>query len=122
MYSLHMDSQSWKMQMYMFWLILHTCLCVDITYYIQEGKRPGTYVGDIAADSHLMDSISSQNPGLISFSKLQQGEAGNSNSSTYLGALENCTLPRHWTLSPCANVRRNALRWLMLLFDKQNLL
>lgn len=41
---------------------LHLCLCVDLIYYATEGKNPGTFLGDLAADTNLMedkeDSIS----------------------------------------------------------------
>lgn len=37
--------------------MLHICLCADLTYTIEEGKSPGTYLGDIAADLHIMESI-----------------------------------------------------------------
>ena len=50
--------------------VLHQCLCVDITYYVEEGKSPNTLIGDIAADSHLMDSVSTQDRDLIRFSQL----------------------------------------------------
>lgn len=60
-------------------LILSTlpdCLCVDLTYYVEEGKSPGTLVGDIAANSHFMDTVPPQDHHLITFSQLQQGVPG----------------------------------------------
>ena len=51
--------------------ILHRCLAVDITYYVKEGKTPGTLVGDIAADTHLMDNFLNPEQSLITFSQLQ---------------------------------------------------
>ncbi|XP_014776002.1 protocadherin beta-11 isoform X2 [Octopus bimaculoides] len=53
-------------------LVLHCCLCVDITYHVEEGKGPGAYVGDIATDLHLMDKIPFQDHNLITFSQLEQ--------------------------------------------------
>lgn len=32
-------------------------LTIDLTYFIDEGKKSGTLVGDIAKDSHLMESL-----------------------------------------------------------------
>ncbi|GAB1610349.1 protocadherin beta-11 isoform X5 [Argonauta hians] len=51
-------------------LVLHCCLCVDITYHVEEGKGPGAYVGDIATDLHLMDKIPFQDHNLITFNHL----------------------------------------------------
>ena len=56
--------------------VLNRCLGVDITYYVEEGKGPGIYIGDIAADSHLLDSILTQERSLITFSKLQPSQTG----------------------------------------------
>lgn len=53
---------------------LHGCLCADLTYYVEEEKGPGTYLGDIAADTGLKDSISRQNHEQITFSLLKNGE------------------------------------------------
>ena len=55
---------------YLLLSVLHLCLCVDLTYYVEEGKSPNTLVGDIAADSHLMDSLPLQDHNLIRFSQL----------------------------------------------------
>lgn len=57
------------------WLLLSVldlCFCMDLTYYVEEGKSPGTYLGDIAFDSHLMDSIKREDRNLIRFSQLGQ--------------------------------------------------
>lgn len=64
--------------LYVLQFLLHTCLCVDLTYYVEEEKRPGTLVGDIAIDSRLLDSIPKKDHNLITFSLLQQGVAANS--------------------------------------------
>lgn len=58
---------------YLLIFVLHRCLCVDLTYYVKEGKSPGTYLGDIAADTHLIESVPPKNHNLITFSQLQQG-------------------------------------------------
>ena len=58
--------------------VLHRCICVDLTYYVQEGLSPGTYLGNIAADSHLLDAVRSKDRDLITFSLLQQGLVGSS--------------------------------------------
>ncbi|XP_036365145.1 protocadherin gamma-B6 [Octopus sinensis] len=43
---------------------------VDITYNVKENQAPGTYIGDIAIDSHLGSSIPSQDHSLLWFSQL----------------------------------------------------
>ena len=55
-------------------LILQRCACLDLTYYVKEGMNPGTYLGNIAADSHILDTVAPQDRKLITFSLLQQGE------------------------------------------------
>ena len=54
-------------------VFLHASLAVDLTYYVKESQGPGTLVGDISLDTHLIDGISHQNNGLITFNLLQQG-------------------------------------------------
>ena len=53
--------------------LCHIYLCADLTYYVEEEKGPGTYLGDLAADSHLLESVPPQDHTLIKFSQLQQG-------------------------------------------------
>ena len=53
--------------------LLHLSFAVDFTYYVEEGKEPGTYIGDIAADTHVLDSISPQDHKLIRFNQIQHG-------------------------------------------------
>ena len=50
---------------------LPTSLSVDLTYSVEEGKSPGTYIGDIAADSKIINDIPQQDKKLITFSQLQ---------------------------------------------------
>lgn len=64
-------------QVFLLLSVLHTCLGVDLTYYVEEGKSPGTYIGDIAADSHLLDNIPPKDHGLIRFIQLQLRQTGN---------------------------------------------
>lgn len=59
-------------------LVLHTCLCIDVTYYVEEGKSPGTYVGDIATDTHVIDSVPMNTRDLIRFNLLGQNANDNS--------------------------------------------
>ena len=54
------------------------CLSVDLTYSVDEGKSPGTYLGDIAADSNIMDDVPLENRRLITFNQLRQRMAGTS--------------------------------------------
>ncbi|XP_052829003.1 protocadherin beta-15 isoform X2 [Octopus bimaculoides] len=59
-------------------ICLHTCLCVDFTYYIMDDSRPGTYLGNVGADTHLMDSLPPEEHSLIRFSQLQKDRTDNS--------------------------------------------
>ena len=63
---------------YQLLFILHMCFSADLTYNVDEGKSPGTYLGDIAADSHIMDDVPLENRRLITFNQLRQGMAGTS--------------------------------------------
>lgn len=56
--------------------VLQISLCIDLTYKVDEGKSPGTYVGDIAVDSKIMNTVPTQNRNLVTFSQLQKGVAG----------------------------------------------
>ena len=56
--------------------LLPLYLGADLTYSIDEGKSPGTYLGDIAADSNIMDDVPLENRRLITFNQLRQGRAG----------------------------------------------
>lgn len=47
-------------------------LCTSLTYYVEEGKSPGTYLGDISADFHLMEKIANRNKSLVRFNQLKQ--------------------------------------------------
>ena len=52
--------------------LLHISLSVDLTFKVEEGKSPGTYLGDIAADSNVMDDVAIQDHNLITFSLMEQ--------------------------------------------------
>ncbi|XP_052828549.1 protocadherin gamma-B6 [Octopus bimaculoides] len=53
-------------------LILETSLCADRVYRIEEENDPGTFVGDIAADTKLLGIISPKDDSNIWFSQLHQ--------------------------------------------------
>ncbi|XP_029644551.2 putative protocadherin beta-18 isoform X2 [Octopus sinensis] len=55
-------------------LLFHSTLCVDLVYHVEEGKSPGTYLGNIAVDSQLLETIPAQDYNLIQFSQLQRRE------------------------------------------------
>ncbi|GAB1603903.1 protocadherin beta-15-like isoform X1 [Argonauta hians] len=61
-------------------LCFHTCVCVDFTYYIMDGSKPGTSLGNVGVDTHFMDSRPSEEHSLIRFSQLQKDR----NNSTRL--------------------------------------
>ena len=63
---------------YLLFYVLHECLCVDLTYKIEEGKSPGTYVGNIAVDSNIIDTVPTQDRSLVRFSQLQKGLSSSS--------------------------------------------
>ena len=65
-------------QIFVFLTLLNIYLCIDLTYNVEEGKSPHTYVGDIATDSHVMNDISAENLHLISFGLLQKSAPGTS--------------------------------------------
>ncbi|GAB1603639.1 protocadherin beta-16 [Argonauta hians] len=44
---------------------------VDITYHVDEEKSEGSFLGDIASDSHLLHSVPLKDHHLITFSQLQ---------------------------------------------------
>ena len=52
--------------------IISTSLSIDLTYIMEEGKTPGTYIGNIAADSKVMDNVAFKDQKLIKFRQLQQ--------------------------------------------------
>ncbi|GAB1603901.1 protocadherin beta-15-like isoform X4 [Argonauta hians] len=58
-------------------IYLHTCISEDFTYHIREGESPGTLLGNVAIDTHLMDNISSKEHSIIKFSHLEK-EIGSS--------------------------------------------
>lgn len=58
--------------------VMQTCQSADLTYYVEEGKSPGTYLGDIAADIHLVDIVQPEEYHLVSFSQLKQDMMGSS--------------------------------------------
>ena len=59
-------------QLWIILLFLHVGTCVDLTFKVEEGKSPGTYLGDIAADSNVMDDVAIQDQNLITFSLMEQ--------------------------------------------------
>ena len=60
------------LQIYIFFHVLYFSNSVDLTFKVEEGKSPGTYLGDIAADSNVMDDVAIQDQNLISFSLMEQ--------------------------------------------------
>ena len=77
-WSFKMLEQAPQLSLYLrlsfFLLLFHfkLILCTSLTYYIEEGKSPGTYLGDISADSHMIETKPSRNRSLIRFNQLKQ--------------------------------------------------
>ncbi|CAI9733532.1 protocadherin beta-15-like [Octopus vulgaris] len=59
-------------------LLLHSCVCVDLSYHVEEESSPFTFVGDIAADTQMeeMDSLVGNN--FITYNQMQQQWTENS--------------------------------------------
>ncbi|GAB1604047.1 putative protocadherin beta-18 [Argonauta hians] len=51
---------------------LHSCFSVDLTYYVEEGKLPGTYLGDIATDAQEIHILLLKDHSRITFNELPQ--------------------------------------------------
>lgn len=56
--------------------VLNRCFCYDLTYFVKEEQSAGIYVGDIARDTRLLESVPSSDRRLIRFSQLLQGVVG----------------------------------------------
>lgn len=65
-------SQNMLFPLYLFLNTLPGCQSIDLTYNVTEGKSSVTYVGDIAADSNIMSTVSAKDRKLIRFSQLRQ--------------------------------------------------
>ncbi|GAB1603899.1 protocadherin beta-13-like [Argonauta hians] len=50
-------------------IFITSCLCVDVTYHVEEGKRSNTYIGDIDIDTHFVEQYPVK--GEISFSQIK---------------------------------------------------
>ncbi|XP_014767714.1 protocadherin gamma-B6 isoform X1 [Octopus bimaculoides] len=66
------------LSIYIFLILLHCCQCVDLIYHVQEEKGANTFVGDIASDSQLFASFSSQDYGHITFTQLKRRQSSSS--------------------------------------------
>ena len=56
---------------YIIQCVVYISQSIDLTFKVEEGKSPGTYLGDIAADSNVMDDVSIQDHSLITFSLME---------------------------------------------------
>ncbi|XP_014783554.1 protocadherin beta-15 isoform X1 [Octopus bimaculoides] len=55
--------------------LLHTSKCVDFTFYVKEGRRPNTFIGDVSMKMQLMDSVPATDISSTWFSLLQHDTA-----------------------------------------------
>ncbi|XP_014777134.1 putative protocadherin beta-18 isoform X2 [Octopus bimaculoides] len=60
------------LQSYLLLLLVDMYLCIDLIYQVEEGKRPDTFVGDIAVDSHLLDTVPVSDHNQFQFSLLHE--------------------------------------------------
>ncbi|GAB1604379.1 protocadherin beta-2-like isoform X1 [Argonauta hians] len=56
-----------------FLLLAKACICVYLTYQVEEGQNPGSYIGDIAADTHLTNGVPMKDQKMFWFRQLQRG-------------------------------------------------
>ena len=60
---------------YYYSLSCQACLCADLIYNVEEEQSPGTYIGNIAIDSQVMDNIPLKDHKHITFTQLQKGSS-----------------------------------------------
>ena len=61
--------------LYILLIVFHSCLCADLIYNVEEEQSPGTYISNIAIDSHVMDNIPLKDYKHITFTQLQKGSS-----------------------------------------------
>ncbi|XP_036365281.1 cadherin-23-like [Octopus sinensis] len=59
-------------------LLLHSCVCVDLSYHVEEESSPFTFVGDIAADTQMEETDSLVGNNFITYNQIQRQRTGNS--------------------------------------------
>ncbi|XP_029645575.1 protocadherin beta-13-like isoform X1 [Octopus sinensis] len=52
--------------------ILGESLSVDVIFHVPEGHSPGTFIGNIADETHFLDSMPPQEHGSVTFSQLHE--------------------------------------------------
>ncbi|GAB1610342.1 protocadherin gamma-C4-like [Argonauta hians] len=60
-------------------ILLHSCVCVDLSYHVEEENSPFTFVGDIAADTQMGETGSLLENSFITYNQMQQQWTENSN-------------------------------------------
>ncbi|XP_014782250.1 protocadherin-18 [Octopus bimaculoides] len=57
-------------------IFLRLSSCIDLIYHVKENRGPGSYVGDIASDSHILEHL--KDPSLITYNRLRQRQTSSS--------------------------------------------
>ncbi|XP_029645586.1 protocadherin beta-15-like isoform X2 [Octopus sinensis] len=68
----------WPKLTWILMALLKLSCCADIIFHVKEGRYPGEYVGDIATDRLLLESIPLREHNLLTFSQLHESLSGKS--------------------------------------------
>ena len=60
---------------YILLILFPSCLCAELIYFVEEEQNPGTYISNIAIDSHVMDNIPLKYHKQVTFTQLQKGSS-----------------------------------------------
>ncbi|GAB1604326.1 protocadherin beta-2 isoform X1 [Argonauta hians] len=63
-------------QVFALLVLVLRCECIDVTYHVKEGQSPGSIVGDLSFERHLLDSVPPQDSTIITYSQLHESQNG----------------------------------------------